>query len=615
MKKKNIASIYPCPFDSQLRHEFNSSVFSNGKLFAYEEAKITSVKNDGTAMFPEKSLIIGLKELRLRPEDIDLWILPTPKEIKKDNLYLFFSELLKAFTGKRKNFNKWCKNKIKFIKHHDMHIFSAIGSSQFNKGVYLSADGGGDEGDRRNFTWGKFNNYKINEYKNLKGLNSLANFHAFITEFCGFRDQNGKVSGLSAYGKVRNKLKINLEKLLITSDNGIYFNRLRKNITQPNLNNFDCNSYDRVKVFRADLSLTNVFEICQGYLPQDVALTAENILSEQIIKFLKKIKNQYFENLDNIVFSGGLFLNVKVNAAIENAKIFKNCFFPVAPSDSGLALGGVLSQKVKINKKLTSKYGISPFIGPSFSEGEVKKQIDSFKLNFSLPKKIEKDIALEVKRKKIVGVFFGKAEYGQRSLGNRSILADPRNSSSKIRLNQKIKKRDWFMPFAPAVLDKKYKDFFVSNNPSLYMQKAEKINKFNIKKIPSAVHVDGSARVQYVEKKFSSRFWKIINEFYKITKLPMVLNTSFNRHGISTICSPRQALEHLLEGCVDVLYIDRYKLSFDKNRLHKNLKLKYKNEQEMLKQNNNSWLKKNKNLMSRSALKNYKKMLKESKFL
>ena len=86
------------------------------------------------------------------------------------------------------------------------------------------------------------------------------------------------------------------------------------------------------------MSLTNVFEICQGYLPQDVALTAETVLAEQLIKFLRKIKNKYFQNLDNIVFSGGLFLNVKVNAAIEASKIFENCFFPVAPSDSGLAL-------------------------------------------------------------------------------------------------------------------------------------------------------------------------------------------------------------------------------------------------------------------------------------
>ena len=111
--------------------------------------------------------------------------------------------------------------------------------------------------------------------------------------------------------------------------------------------------------------------------------------------------------------------------------------------------------------------------------------LNSFRLNFSVPKKIEKDIAHEINRKKIVGVFFDKAEYGQRSLGNRSILADPRDKLSKILINQKIKKRDWFMPFAPAILDKYYKNFFKSKNPSLFMQKAEKISNLNRKLFPS----------------------------------------------------------------------------------------------------------------------------------
>ena len=163
-------------------------------------------------MFPEKSLIMGLKELNLKPNQIDLWILPRPKSINPENLYLFFSSLFKAYTGKKKLFKKWIKNKVKFIFHHDMHIYSSIGSSGFKKGVYLSADGGGDEGDRRNFTWGHFNKLKIKEYNYLEGLNSLANFHAFVTEFCGFRDQNGKVSGLSAYGKIQKKIKKKIRK-------------------------------------------------------------------------------------------------------------------------------------------------------------------------------------------------------------------------------------------------------------------------------------------------------------------------------------------------------------------------------------------------------------------
>ena len=143
------------------------------------------------------------------------------------------------------------------------------------------------------------------------------------------------------------------------------------------------------------------------------------------------------------------------------------------------------------------------------------------------------------------------------------------------------------------------------------MQKAEKISNLNRKLIPSAVHVDGSARVQYVDKKISPKFWKIIEEFYKISNLPMLLNTSFNRHGISTICSPRQAIEHLLEGCMDILYIENYKVEFDKNRKVKKKTIKFFDEKEMLKKNNILWLRKNRYLMSKKALKKYKKSLKE----
>ena len=169
----------------------------------------------------------------------------------------------------------------------------------------------------------------------------------------------------------------------------------------------------------------------------------------------------------------------------------------------------------------------------------------------------------------IVGIFQGKAEYGPRSLGNRSILADPRTKLSKLKLNQKIKKRDWFMPFAPAVLDKNYKDYFSDNNPSLYMQKASKVKNKHKKIIPSAIHVDGTCRVQYVDKKIFPNFWKIIYEFKKITNLPILLNTSFNRHGISTISTPRHAIEHLLEGNIDVLYISKFRIKFSDNRIEK----------------------------------------------
>jgi carbamoyltransferase len=604
---KSIASIYPCPFDSQIRHDLNSAIYFNGKIYAYEEAKVSSLKNDGVSHFPERSLFLGFKELLIKPSQINLWILPQPKKIDYSRLFLFFN-FIKAFNGKIDHFKKWAKKKIKFIKHHDLHTYTAIGSSGFKNGFYLNIDGGGDFGDNRHTTWGIFENNKLKEYNNLKGLNSLGNFHNFISEFCGFSD-NGKVSGLAGYGKIRKDLKKKLENAITVNNKGIQFRRKRYNFTECIPNNIDLNNYERHKILRPQSSITNISKICSGYLPQDVAATGEEVIIEKLLYFLKIIKKKYFFQQKNAVFSGGLFLNVRINNKIAESKIFDDCFFPMAPGDSGLALGGVFSQKLNFNNK-KNKLGISPLLGPSFSDREINKTIKLFNVNFTKPKKIQKDIAKSISNGDIVGIFNGKAEFGPRSLGNRSILADPRKKISKLKLNQKIKKRDWFMPFAPAVLDKNYHKFFIDLKPSLYMQKAIEIKKKFNNLIPSAVHIDGTCRAQYVDKKIFPNFWKIIHEFKKITNIPIVLNTSFNRHGISTICSPRQAIEHLLEGNIDVLYLSKFKVKFNNNRIVKKVKFKYENEKNLLNKQNFTWLKKNKHLMDQLTINKFKKFLK-----
>ncbi len=588
-----IVSIYPAPFDIQLRHEANSAILYNNKIYAYEEGKITSVKNEPTTLFPEKSLMLGFKELKIIPENVDLWVFPkTQEKLDLKGLYLFFSFFLKAYKGNRKNFKNWVKKKIKIVKHHDLHTYSSIGCSGYKSGSYVNFDGGGDFGDTRNCSWGTFNNRKIKEYGKSFGLNNIACFHAFITDLCGFKTDNGKVTGIAAYGKINDNLKEKFLKVLKINNNQIIFTRKRYKNSKPNLNNLDVNEYDRYKILNPFPAHSNISEICKGFNLQDIAATAENIIEEFIIKFLKNIKKKYKkEYLENIVFSGGLFLNVNLNAKIEKSKLFKRCFFPPAPSDSGLALGGVFSQKlIKIKN---SKYGISPLLGPSFKNLEIEKNLKKFKLHYIKCKSIHKDIAANISKGKIVGIFNGKAEYGQRSLGSRSILADPRKKDSKHRLNINLKRRDWFMPFAPAILDNHFFRWFGNDQrPSLYMQKALRVLKDKKKFIPSAVHIDDTCRVQYVSKDKYPNFWKIINEFYKLTKIPLILNTSFNRHGISTISTPRQAIEHLMEGCIEILYINEFKVELKKNRKIKFSISKKITEKNLLKQENINWKKK-----------------------
>jgi carbamoyltransferase len=166
----------------------------------------------------------------------------------------------------------------------------------------------------------------------------------------------------------------------------------------------------------------------------------------------------------------------------------------------------------------------------------------------------------------VIGWFQGRAEYGPRSLGSRSILADPRKFDSKSRVNQLLKKRDWFMPYAPSMLEEYSRDWLEIDKFSPYMQFALKIKSEKQKLIPAAVHVDGTSRVHSVRREWNAKYWSLIEEFRILTGVPMVLNTSFNRHGISTIATPKQAVEHLLSGSMDYLIIDDFIVSLSENR-------------------------------------------------
>ena len=129
---KSIASIYPCPFDSQIRHELNCAIYNRGKIFAYEEGKVSTLKDDGLSSFPERSLFLGFKELATKPSEIDLWVLPKPHKVDFERSYLFFN-FIKAYKGKKIFFKKWVRKKIKLVKHHDLHTYSAIKSSGLKK--------------------------------------------------------------------------------------------------------------------------------------------------------------------------------------------------------------------------------------------------------------------------------------------------------------------------------------------------------------------------------------------------------------------------------------------------------------------------------------------------
>jgi carbamoyltransferase len=560
-----IASLYPCPFDVQDRHEFNASVISGNRVFSYEEGKITTVKNDGTPKFPERSLMLGFKELGVTPSQVDKWVFPTPKtEVTAEDFHLFFTWFFKAYDGDQENFKLWFDEHVEFVDHQISHASLAAYGSGFSDCAFLCMDGGGDFGDTRGYVYGEFSKNKFDIKFESHGVDNIANFHSFLTDAIGFSgDDNGKTSGLASYGTSQIDLHNEFNKLISIDKNvGVKFERKRFNKTNVNLSKVKADSYDRTKIFGQYPSDTNVLRLCLEYLPHDIAATGEKILQDSVLTLVKQLRLE--SNSENIVFSGGLFQNVALNKILLTAG-FKNVYFPSAPSDSGLSLGAALYVKNRVSGG--SGVTLSAYLGPSFSDEEIKEVLVRHRLIFSKHSNISEIAAKKLCDGSSVGWFQGKAEFGPRSLGSRSLVADPRDIRSKEKINQLLKKRDWFMPYAPSILEEDCSDWVEQNDYSPYMQIAFDMKTSKVEQVPSAVHVDGSSRVHSVRKSENPLYWSLINEFKKLTGVPVILNTSFNRHGISTISTPRQAIEHLLEGCMDYLAIGDYLVSFEDNRI------------------------------------------------
>jgi len=470
-----IAAMYPCPYDVQDRHDHNSSIIVNDRLYAYEEDKLTGVKNEGTVRFPERSLMMGFKELKVHPSDVDLWIFPTPAKIDYKSLEFFFTTIVKAFKGKKSDFKSWLHNHTKFVPHQISHASLGIFASNFKNSMFLCMDGGGDHGDNRNFIFGEYTNNKFKIKYQTKGTSNIGSFHAFLTDALGLAaNESGKVSGLAGYGKINNELVEKFSSLLTVSKNGIHFARKRYSHTKLNLEKIKPREYNRSKFMNQYPSDNNISRLSYKYLPQDIAATGEFVFREKILELLRLLRLE--STSQNIVLGGGVFQNVTLNKYIQESNIFKKCYFNMASGDSGLSLGSALYASSKKNIK-NRKNLLSPFIGPSFDESEIERLLNQSRLKYKSIKNIEKEVAKLISQGKCVGWFQGRAEYGPRSLGARSILADPRRIKSKSRINQLLKKRDWFMPYAPSIMIEYTKDFLDQPIKSPYMQIALNIKK------------------------------------------------------------------------------------------------------------------------------------------
>jgi carbamoyltransferase len=332
-------------------------------------------------------------------------------------------------------------------------------------------------------------------------------------------------------------------------------------------------------------------------------LAIQKVTEEIVIKMVKETKR--LTNSDNLCLSGGVALNCVANGKIDELGIFENIYIQPASGDAGGSLGAALSinhMYFDSDRIYSKEYDLmkGSYLGPYFSEKEIlitNKKYKAVYQHLVSFEELSKKVAELISQGNVVGWFQGRSEFGPRALGNRSILADPRNPEMQKKLNLKIKYREGFRPFAPSVLEEEYSKFFEGKSISPYMLLVKRIQediklktpegywKLNYwdklytkrSKLQSITHVDFSARIQTVSKKTNFRYWNLINEFKKITNVGVLVNTSFNVRGEPIVNSPEDAFKCFMNTEMDVLVIENY-LYLKNDQTTKVDKLIFKND-------------------------------------
>ncbi len=417
--------------------------------------------------------------------------------------------------------------------------------------------------------------------KEIHFPHSLGLIYSAFTFYLGFKVNSGeyKVMGLAPYGDPLYKNLI-LDNLIDIKNDGSF--RLNMDFFDY-ATGLEMINHKFENLFKRKKRKPETENLDQFHM--DIASSLQLVIEEIILKICKDISKKFYK--PNLCLAGGVALNCVANGKIVESGLFKNVWIQPAAGDSGGSLGAALAYwydelKNKRDGILEDKMKGSYF-GPSFTNDEVKKKLDEIGANYKFLENnhLNEICAKLISEGKAVGWFHGKMEYGPRALGNRSIIADPRSYTMQKNLNLKIKFRESFRPFAPSVLEDKSKEFFKINQSSPYMLITSKIAdklKTEVKdkllrglsmidqkrsKIQAVTHVDYSARVQTVSKKFNKKFYDLISKFYKITGYPILVNTSFNIRGEPIVCNPEDAFKCFMGTNLDILVIENFILFKD----------------------------------------------------
>lgn len=579
---------------SAFYHDSAAAVLCNGEIIAAaQEERFTRKKAD--ASFPIEAIKFCLNYASIKISDINEIVFYDKPILKFDRIlasYLHTAPLgirsfLKAIPLWLRE-KLWIEDQIKkdlmyekdilFTQHHQSHAASAFYPSPFNEAAILTVDGAGEWATTA-VSLGKGN--KLDILETLEFPHSLGLLYSAFTYYCGFKVNSGeyKLMGLAPYGKPIYKEKILNNLVQVNTDGSISLNLKFFNFISglKMINKKFCKLFG-MPPRRPEEPLTQFY--------MDIAASIQEITNEIIVAMAKHAKE--LTGCKNLCFAGGVALNCSANNVLAKSGIFENIFIQPAAGDAGGALGAAFYAHYALHGNIRNPQNNNdvipqlPGLGPAFSPEKIEKLLKHYGLNY---KKMSDDdlykyCAEKLNDQQIIGWFQGRMEFGPRALGYRSIIADPRSADMQKKMNLKIKFRESFRPFAPAVMEDFADEYFDIPSSSKYltpyMLTTTQILRKHLKNVESfdstenkisllgidrstinaVTHLDGSARIQVVREKDNPKFYKLLREFYRQTKMPMVVNTSFNVRGEPIVCTPQDALYCFFASNIDILVLE-----------------------------------------------------------
>ncbi|HFA48647.1 MAG TPA: carbamoyltransferase [Bacteroidetes bacterium] len=566
----------------------SACIYKDGKLIAAtEEERIRRVKH--WAGLPTEAVKFCLEEAGIQLDEVDVitvsrnpWakvahkIMFTLKNrtslssIKKKATHIGGVKTIKADVAHALGYNGTpMKAKVKFIEHHRSHMASAFFVSPFEESAILSVDGMGDFTSTMRGT-GKGN--KISVIDSVTFPHSVGYFYTCFTQFLGFPNfgDEYKMMGLSPYGTPDEALMKKIRQFIKLKKNGLfeldlkYLNRAR----QGDWSSVDENGRPIIKLKYSDYFISKFGPprkkdepLAQAHM--DLAASVQRVCEEVIFHMAEDLYKK--TGLKNLCITGGVAQNSVANGKVIENTSFENLFVPPAGHDGGTSVGSALFHYHHDLNHPRSPFSHQAFTGAVFTNDEIEAYLKTRDLNGFSVKKYAEDELFEVVANGlvngcVVGWYQGRAEFGPRALGNRSIIVDPSREDAKELLNSKIKRRESFRPFAPSILKEATGEYFEQVDDVPYMEKVYKIKKEKRASIPAVTHVDGTGRLQTVSKKDAPRYHRLISTFYKKSGVPILLNTSFNENE-PIVNTPEHALECFLRTKMDMLVLENFVVS------------------------------------------------------